>query len=116
MLSIFTPGRVSSTDDASNRPSGLHPRFVTASPRSGVSVKSSRPLAASLILIERDFAAEAIRLPSWLKANTEEPALGARSDFGGTGNERGWLAAFTSQSLTLTPACNIAAAPGITGA
>src|SRR5262245_58911998 len=102
MLSIVTPGRVSSTDDASSRPSGLHSRLVTARARSGVSVKSSRPPAASLILTERDFAAEAIRLPSWLKANTEELALGVMSNPGGTGNERGWLAAFTSQSLTLT--------------
>src|SRR6266545_3205510 len=93
ILSIVTPGGASPMDDASSRPSSLHARLVTTKLRSGVSVKSSRPLAASLILIERDTAAEASRLPSRKVSN----------DFGGTGNERGSLVAFTSQSLTLTP-------------
>src|SRR5262249_6959187 len=45
-------------------------------------------------------AAEASRLPSLLNVTTE--ALGLKSDFCWLGKERGLLAAFTSQSLTLT--------------
>src|SRR5215510_1313618 len=106
----FTPARVSDCEDASMRPSALHARPSTQRTRSGVSVKISRPLATSLILIERDAAAEASRLPSLLKAKALDARM-PKSDFVGTGNERGSLAAFKFQSLTLTPCWNIFAIP-----
>src|SRR5215510_339128 len=97
MLFKFTPARVSHCDDASMPPSGLHTRLLILRLRSGVRVKSSRPLSTSLIFIERLFVDEASRLPSWLKANAEPRAL--MNAFGCSGNERGSLAVATSQSL-----------------
>src|SRR5215468_10612499 len=101
MLVKFTPARASYWEDANRRPSALQAMLSTQRLRGRESVKSSRPLATSLILIDGPPMAEASRLPSWLNV-TVEPFL-PLSKLVLPGNERGSLAAFRPQSLTLTP-------------